>query len=447
MANGVAQIRRSVMTLALPVTVSSLLQRSEGIVAVFLVGGLGAGPIAAVGLGQLLAFIATTLVSGLSVGANVIIAQLWGAKRHHEAGEAARHFLGLSIAVSVALAALGVAVNHMAMGLLGAEPRVIELALPYSTVVFLVIPFTVLIQVLSSVLQGTGDTRTPMYAMILVNALHVLIAYPLIYGRWGLPAFGVKGAAFAVGIAEALGLAYLLWQCRPIFKPSARFRLDLIQSLWAVGAPVSGERVVQQAGVLVYTKLVLLYGTVSYAAHQVGLSIESLSFLPGYGFAIAAATMVGQSIGAGKYTRAKLENWEANRLALFIMASMGLIFFFFPYVLLRAFTADEGVIQLGTGFLKIVALIQIPLALTMVLAGSLRGAGDTRFIMAATVVGMWGVRVPMALVVALWLNLPVFYVWTAMIADWTVRMALLLWRYQSERWKAIRIISSHTREG
>ena len=128
-----------------------------------------------------------------------------------------------------------------------------------------------------------------------------------------------------------------------------------------MGAPVSGERIVQQAGILLYTKIVLIYGTVSYAAHQVGLSIESLSFLPGYGFAIAAATMVGQSIGAGKYTRAKLENWEANRLATFIMSAMGVVFFFFPYVLLRAFTSDEAVIDLGTVFLKIVALLQVPL--------------------------------------------------------------------------------------
>jgi Na+-driven multidrug efflux pump len=150
--------------------------------------------------------------------------------------------------------------------------------------------------------------------------------------------------------------------------------------------------------------------------------------------------MVGQSIGAGKYTRAKLENWEANRLALVIMAGMGIVFFFFPYLLLRAFTTDEAVIELGTMFLKIVALLQIPLALTMVLAGSLRGAGDTRFIMGATTVGMWGVRVPMALIVALWLHLSVYYVWMAMIADWTVRMALLLWRYQSERWRAIQVI-------
>jgi putative MATE family efflux protein len=440
MATGVAQIRRSVLTLALPVTVSSLLQRTEGIVAVFLVGGLGAVPIAAVGLGQLLAFIASTLVSGLSVGTNVVIAQLWGARRYQDAGEAARHFLWLSLGVSLLLSGAGIAINHLAMQLLGAESTVIALALPYSTVIFLVIPFTVLIQVLSSILQGTGDTRTPMYGMIIVNLLHILIAYPLIYGYWGAPAMGLKGAAIAVGLAEATGTAFLLFHCYPILKPSAALRFDLIRSIWEVGSHVSGERIVQQAGILIYTKLVLLYGTVSYAAHQVGLSIEALSFLPGYGFAIAAATMVGQSIGAGKYTRAKLENWEANRLASLIMACMGIVFFFFPYLLLRAFTTDEAVIELGTVFLKIVALLQIPLALTMVLAGSLRGAGDTRFIMGATMVGMWGVRVPMALIVTLWLHLSVYYVWTAMIADWTVRMGLLLWRYRSERWKAIQVI-------
>ncbi len=440
MANGVTQIRRSVMALALPVTVSSLLQRTEGIVAVFLVGGLGAVPIAAVGLGQLLAFIATTLVSGLSVGTNVIVAQLWGARRRQDAGQAARHFLGLSVAVSLVLMGGGLLLNRFAMQQLGAAPEVMALSLPYSTLIFLVIPFTVLLQVLSSILQGTGNTKTPMYAMIVVNLLHVGLAYPLIYGRWGLPTLGVQGAAIAVGIAEAAGVSYLIFRCLPLLHRSAHIRFDFFRTMWQVGAPVSGERIVQQAGILAYTKIVLLYGTVSYAAHQVGLSIESLSFLPGYGFAIAAATMVGQSIGAGKYTRAKLENWEANRLATVIMSVMGLIFFFFPYVLLRAFTSDEAVIELGTLFLKIVAVIQIPLALTMVLAGSLRGAGDTHFIMIATTLGMWAVRVPIALMAGVWLNLGLFYVWMAMIADWTLRMALMLWRYRSERWRAIQVI-------
>ncbi len=439
MGTGVTQIRRSVMVLAIPVTVTTLLQRAEGIVAVFLVGGLGATSIAAVGLGQLLAFIATTVISGISVGTNVIVAQLWGARRHRDAGEAAHHFLWLSIVVSLVLAGLGVVSNQFVMEQLGAESTVIRLALPYSTLIFLVIPCTVLIQVFSSILQGTGDTRTPMYAMIGVNHLHILLAYPLIYGHWQLPTLGLTGAAIAVGIAETTGALFLWFRCRSILTIS-RLRLDLIRSLWSVGASVSGERIVQQTGIFIYTKLVLLYGTVAYAAHQVGLSIESLSFLPGYGLAIAAATMVGQSIGAGKYTRAKLENWEANRLALAIMTCMGVVFFFFPYALLRTFTTDEAVIELGTMFLKIVALLQVPLALTMVLAGSLRGAGDTRFIMGTTMVGMWGVRVPLALVAAFWARQSVLYIWAAMIADWTVRMGLLLWRYQSERWRQIQMI-------
>ncbi len=440
MVKSVTQIRRSVLALAFPVTVSSLLQRAEGIVAVFLVGGLGATSIAAVGLGQLLAFVATTLVSGISVGTNVIVAQLWGARRRQDAGEAARHFLWLSIGVSLALAAVGMAGNGFVMQQLGAEPAVIELALPYSTLIFLVIPCTVLIQVLSSILQGTGDTRTPMFAMIGVNVLHILVAYPLIYRRWVITALRLQGIYLALATFALASTLYLLLQCRPILKSSSTLRLDLIRSIWDVGASVSGERIVQQAGIFVYTKLVLLYGTVAYAAHQVGLSIESLSFLPGYGLAIAAATMVGQSIGAGKYARAKLENWEANRIAIVLMACMGIIFFFFPYALLRAFTTDEAVIELGTMFLKIVALLQVPLALTMVLAGSLRGAGDTRFIMGATVIGMWGVRVPLALIAALWMRQSVLYIWIAMIADWTVRMGLLLWRYQSERWRQIQVI-------
>ncbi|MCP9438458.1 MAG: MATE family efflux transporter [Nitrospira sp.] len=434
------RIRRSVLSLALPVTVSTLLQRAEGIVAVFLVGGLGAESIAAVGLGQLLLLIATTLVSGLPVSANVLVAQLWGAKRLRDAGEAAVHLVCCSLIASVLLALIGLNVNQSAMAALGAQPDVIASAVLYSNIIFLVVPFTILLQVLSSILQGTGDTKTPMYALIGVNLLHILLAYPLIYGKWGAPAWGLEGAAWAVGVAESAGVVCLLRRCRTLFQKSKGVRVDLIRSAWQIGAPVSGERVLQQAGVMFYTKIVILYGTVTYAAHQVGLSIESFSFLPGYGFAIAAATMVGQSIGAGKYIRAKLENWEANRLAAAGMAAMGAVFFLFPYILMRAFTQDDAVVELGTQFLRIVAVLQIPLALTMVLAGSLRGAGDTRFILWATTAGMWGVRVPLAFIFGIWLKLGVVYVWMAMIADWSVRMALLLWRYQSERWRAIQLL-------
>ena len=440
MISGISQIRRAVITLALPVTVSSLLQRTEGIMDIFLVGKLGPESIAAVGLGQLLVFSAMTLVAGLSVGSTVIIAQFYGAGRIKDAGEAAVHAVGLAVLSSILLTVLGLTLGRPIMVLLGAGPDVLAAANGYVDLIFLVIPFTVLLQILSAILHGTGNTRTPMYALIGVNILHVSVAYPLIYGLAGLPALGVRGAAIAVGVAEGAGVLFLSHRCLPLFRQPDAIRRELLRILWSVGAPVSGERMVQQAGIFIYAKVVFAYGTVAYAAHQVGLSIESFSFMPGHGFAVAAATMVGQSIGAGKYTRAKLENWEANRLAAFVMAGMGLLFFFFPYALLRAFTDDPTVVELGGLFLKIVAIAQIPLAITMVLAGSLRGAGDTGYILGATIAGMWGVRVPAALIGAFWLHLSIGAIWSAMVADWFLRMGLLVLRYRSERWREIRLI-------
>ncbi|MBI3607565.1 MAG: MATE family efflux transporter, partial [Nitrospirae bacterium] len=126
---------------------------------------------------------------------------------------------------------------------------------------------------------------------------------------------------------------------------------------------------------------------------------------------------------------------EANRLAVAVMAAMGVVFFFFPYVLLRGFTDDPAVIDLGTLFLQIVAVLQVPLAITMVLSGSLKGAGDTRFLLVVTVFGAWAVRVPLALFFGYGLHLPLGAVWGVMVVDWVVRMALVLARYRSERWR------------
>ncbi len=439
----ISPIRWSVLTLALPVTLSSLLQRAEGILAVFLVGGLGPDSIAAVGLSQLLIFIATTLLAGLSASGTVVIAQLWGAQRRTDAGIAATQLVALGVLASSLLALTGWLAAPTLMRLLGADPAVVSFATPYVRLMFSILPMTVSIQVLASILQGTGDTRTPALALLLVNLVYGSLAWHLIYGLNGFPAFGITAAAFSAGVAECTGLAFLAWRIAPILRRPPQIRWDLLASAWYVGAPASGERVLQQAGILLYTKLVISYGTVAYAAHQVGLSIEALSFLPGYGFAIAAASMVGQSIGAGKYQRAKMENWEANRQAALMMTAMGFVFFFFPYALLRLFTTDAAVIALGTSFLQIVALIQIPLALTMVLSGSLRGAGDTRFIMGATFIGMWGIRLPAAYIAAWVFPGTVVAVWWGMVLDWTVRMLLVLWRFRTERWRHIRLLD-HT---
>jgi putative MATE family efflux protein len=194
------------------------------------------------------------------------------------------------------------------------------------------------------------------------------------------------------------------------------------------------DRMMWQAGQVVYAKILLLYGTAAFATHQLGVDVEALSFMPGLAIGVAAATVVGQSVGRGDVDRARLGMLEANRLGILFMGGMGVIFFLFPGPLLRLFTSDSQVIQLGEVFLRIAALSQIPLAVTLVLQGALRGAGDTPYILGVTILGIWGVRIPLAAAAAWW-GLGVAYVWWAFLMDWVVRMVLLQRRCRSSRWE------------
>jgi Na+-driven multidrug efflux pump len=176
------------------------------------------------------------------------------------------------------------------------------------------------------------------------------------------------------------------------------------------------------------------------------MAIEAMAFLPGLGISIAATTAVGQRLGARQVLQATIAHREANRLALWIMASMGTVFFVAPGPLLRVFTTDQDVIALGTPLLQIVALLQIPLAITMVLYGSLRGAGDTPTLFLSTVVGSWGIRVPLAWLFATVLNLDLIAVWSLLVADWLARMTVLAYRYRSDKWHGRSLIHAPTQE-
>lgn len=439
------QVRREIFRLAMPAVASSLLQRAVSVIDIFLVGGLGASAIAAVGIGQLLVFMSMTIIWGLSSGTTVTIARLWGANRKEEAARIAFQSCLFCILLSIAISLMGWFYGSQMAIFLGAHPSVIVLANPYIKIIFLVFAFTALVNVLCNTLYGLGDTRTPLISVVVVNILHVLIAYPLVYGVWGAPQLGVNGAAIAIGLSEFIGAGIMLYHLhRRGMLHFAPFQPEALKHVLRIGLPVFGDRILQQVGQVFYLKIIMLYGTAAYAAHQIGLAIEAFSFMPGYGISIAATTAVGQSLGAHQVDRANLANWEANRFAVILMAGMGFLFFFFPYLLLRLFTSDPEVIEFGTQFLKIVAVLQIPLAITMVLSGSLKGAGDTRYLLLTTVVGSWMIRVPLAYLFSYGLNLSISFVWGVMVIDWIIRMIMLLIRYRSAQWKHLGIFEEQT---
>jgi len=424
-------IRRNVINLSLPVLLSSLFQRLVSIVDIFLVGGLGAAAIAATGLGQLLIFVVMTVFWGLATGTTVVIAHLWGGGRHKEAKRAGFvAFIACGI-MAVAASLLGWLFGTDLARFLGANDEVIRFAGSYIKLVFLLFAFTAGLNILSAIMHGNGNTRTPMEAIILVNILHVLIAWPLIYGKMGFPRMEVIGAAYAINISEFCGFTYLLAQAlRLKYIKIGTPSLVLFKRIWNVGYPVALERIAQQSGQLFYSKFIISYGTAAYAAHQIGLSIESLSFMPGAGMGIAAATLMGQSLGARKFKRARIGHQEALRLAVIVMSIMAALFFFIPAPLIKLFTHDPEVIEKGCVFLQLVAFAQVPLAISFVYAGSLRGTGDTHYVFLVTLFAMWGIRVLLAYIAAEVLHLSLYVVWGVFLIDWLFRSAAFWWRYQ-----------------
>jgi len=414
----------------MPVLFSSLFQRLVSIVDIFMVGGLGAAAIAATGLGQLLIFVVMTVFWGLATGATVVIAHLWGAGRRNEARRAAFASCLLCALLAVAASLAGYHFGSDLARFLGASAEVRGHASAYIRLVFLWFGCTAGLNILSAIMQGTGNTRTPMQGVILVNVLHVAIAWPLIYGHLGLPRLGVVGAAYAINISEAAGFLYLLFEAlRRNYLKIGPPDLALLRKVWGVGYPVALERIAQQSGQLFYSKFIIGFGTTAYAAHQIGLSIESLSFMPGAGMGIAAATLMGQALGARKLRRARIGHAEALRLALMVMASMALVFLVIPHQLIALFTSDPEVIEKGSVFLRLVAFAQVPLALSFVYAGSLRGTGDTHFVFLVTLGSMWGIRVLFSWIAAYPLKLSLYLVWSVFVLDWFFRAAAFAWRY------------------
>ena len=408
-------IRRNVFRLSMPVLLSSLFQRLVSIVDIFLTGGLGAAAIAATGLGQLLMLVAMTVFWGLSTGVTVVIAHLWGADRREEAGRAAFVSCLACLAMTVVCSIVGSAWGSDMARLMGTAPDVQAFAAEYIRLIFLWMIWTTGLNCLSAIMHGIGDTRTPMEAIILVNILHVVIAWPLIYGKFGLPPLGVKGAAIAINTSEFVGCTYLLFQAlRKKYITFSRPDLPIFGRIWRIGWPVALERIAQQSGQLFYSSFIIGYGTSAYAAHQIGLSIESLSFMP----------------GAGKIRRARISHIEALRLAVVVMTVMAVIFFFAPHFLIGLFTHDPDVIEKGSVFLRLVAFAQVPLAISFVYAGSLRGTGDTFYVFIVTLVAMWGIRVALSWVAASWLHLSLYAVWGVFLIDWYFRGAAFAWRYR-----------------
>jgi len=432
----------ALVRLALPIAGSNLLQRGVGIVDTLMVGRLGAAELAAVGLSQLLIFFLMALVYGLGIGCTVSVAYHTGAGDQDERARAIRASLLLGLAASGGLTILGLFVSEPTARFLGASGSVLTLTVEYLVITWTFFIFKVMLHMVASIFYGVGDSRTPLAVIVFVNLIHVGIAFPLVFGWAGVPRMGVPGAAIASVVSEAFGAVSLLVIAFRRGWLSWRGRWGdpvEVRRIVSIGSPAMGERLVTHGMQLVYAKLVIAFGVAAYAAHQVGLNIEALSFLPALGFAQAATTVVGQRLGAGDGPAARRSGIYAAWLAVATMSAFGITYILFPSEWVALFTADQEVLGYSRSLMWIMAFLQPPLAVALALKGTLRGAGETKVVLYAAILGGWVVRLPLAYLFGIYLDLGLVAVWLTMWLDWWVRGAVVLLRFRRMRWTDARL--------
>jgi Na+-driven multidrug efflux pump len=226
---------------------------------------------------------------------------------------------------------------------------------------------------------------------------------------------------------------------RGLLLPGAWADREAVLRMGRVGWPAIGERLVTNGMQLVFARVVIGFGVAVYAAHQVGLNIEALSFLPGVAFAQAATALVGQRVGARDPEGARRAAGQALLVALAVMSAFGVAFVLAPALWVRLFTPEPEVLAWGAPLLRIMGLLQVPLAIALALAGSLRGAGETRSVLLAAIVGGWVVRIPLAVGLGVWAGYGILVVWLTMVLDWVVRALLMGWRLTHLDWARIQL--------
>jgi len=435
---------REVAQLAFPIVLTQMSQTVMHVVDSIFVGRLGAAPLGALGFAGIWLWTVFSLFNGCATGVQTFVSQAHGAGEDERCGRWAwQGFYAVVPVTAVALFAFA-ALAEPLFARLGTSAELREQALAYLQVRPLGFTGFAIWIVLAAFFRGLGDTRTPLVATIVANLANAALAYGLVLGHFGLPAWGIAGAGVATSIAEWIGVAVLAgafarrrlrrYGTRPVAPRAAEIRRFL-----RTGAPIGGQWVLDMSAFAIFTTLVARMGNAPMAATQAMISLLSMSFMQAIGIGLAATTLVGRYKGAGALDAALRSLRSALALALGLAAGVAALFLLLPEELIGLYSADADVLALARPLLALGAAFQLFDALQIVMSCGLRGAGDTRWPFVAQTLLAWALRLPLVWLFAFHWQAGVVGAWYAEFVFILSLAAALAWRFRSGAWREVSI--------
>ena len=361
-----------------------------------MVGVISNAALGAVGMSMQFMMVINVLMTLYVIGGNALISRFIGEGRKRRASSLLFTLVLLAIALSFIVSIGGYFGSSFIYEMMGASEEVVAYGSSYFKILSLGIVVIFIDNLLYNALSAAGDTKSSLYIKLLSAGLNAFLNYVLIFGHYGFEAMGIEGAAIATIIAYTFNvIAYYVlikkMNSKLDFLPIIRIK-DLLRVL-SVGWSAALDRGISSLSFLFFVSIITAYGTAELAGYQVGLRIEGIAFMPGFGFAIASMALVGQNLGAKDYDKAYKMGVISGRVAYVFMGSVGVFMILFPDTLVKIFTDDASTIAVASYYLILVGLAQIPLAIMFVYSSALRGAGATKTTLKINVLSLWFLRV------------------------------------------------------
>lgn len=440
------QIYKETINLAWPSALERLLVSLVGAMDTMMVGVLGASAIAAVGITQQPTFILLSIIFSLNVGVTAIVARRCGEEDYESANKTLRQSIIIIGALSIILACLGFIYARPILTWMGAKPDVLTDSILYFRTIVIGMVFNALSLNINAAQRGAGNTKIAMYTNITANVINLIFNFLLIGGRYGFPALGVVGAGLATVLGNIVafiiatyGILHSKTQLKLNFKDSWKLDFDTIKSIFKISNSAMVEQLCMRIGFLAYTKMITNLGTVAFATHQICMNILNMTFSLGDGMGMASSSLVGRNLGAKRSDLSIIYGKTAQRISLIISAFLIFIYVVFGSTLVGLFSDDASIISLGSQIMLIVAIV-CPLQISQVIiSGSLRGAGDTKFVARTSFISILIIRPIITFVLCYGLGLGLIGAWIALLVDQAIRLILNIVRFSEGKWIYVKI--------
>lgn len=443
-----------VAQLALPVILTNLLQSLVDVVDVFMVGRLGPIAIAAVGMSSAIRMLVLVMLLSVAAGAMSMVAQAKGARNPQQMSDVTRQAISSGVLMSIVLGIFGYFAARPLLSLVnsGGEPQAVDLGVQYLQILFLGTPFLVLNIVMNRLMQGAGDTLTPLYLTGSLNLLNILFNYIFMFGVGPVPAFGVAGAAMGTVLARGLGVLVIfiiIYSRKNVIKilPGTYWpNWRMIGDIFGIGVPSGMQGVFRNGSRLMVIGLVTSTqaGTYGAAALAIGFQVEAMVFMPGLALNVAATSLVGQALGSWQPKDARLRGNMAIYVGLFVMLVLATPIVIFAPFIIRLFdpSANPELLQVGTAYFHINTVVLPLSAVAMVANGALRGAGDTVPGLISTMVTRAVITVGLAYVLAFPLGMGYIGVWWALAIGTILDAIYMGLRWRGKAWLSVALHKS-----